>query len=189
MTASSGCPIAVQMMAVSAAAPSANQKSQPAARSASRCARDVEFCACATRRWMPASVVSSPTALTLTVIAESAVTVPATTLSPTLRVTRSDSPVIIDSSSSAVPSMITPSAGTLPPGRTITTSPWTRSAGATVSVCPPPGSPTTRSASSGINDASESSADVVCAIERISIQCPSSMMTMRSASSHQKSRS
>ncbi len=50
-----------------------------------------------------------------------------------------------------------------------------------------PRSPTTRSASSGNSAASESSAEVVCANERISIQCPSSMITMSRASSHQKS--
>ena len=44
-------------------------------------------------------------------------------LSPTLRRTGRDSPVTIDSSMSAEPSTISPSAGTLPPGRTTTTSP------------------------------------------------------------------
>ena len=50
-----------------------------------------------------------------------------------------------------------------------------------------PGS--TRSASSGSSAARESSALEVWARERISIQCPSSMITMRRASSHQKSSS
>ena len=43
-----------------------------------------------------------------------------------------------------------------------------------------------RSASSGNSAASESSAEVVWASERISIQWPRSMMTISSASSHQK---
>ena len=132
---------------------------------------------------MPASAVSSPTAVTLTRRPESVATVPATTLSPTPRRTGRDSPVTIDSSTSAAPSAIWPSAGTPPPGRTITMSPTRRSDGATVTTS----SPSMRSASSGSSAASESSADVVCASERISIQCPSSMITISSASSHQKS--
>ncbi len=58
---------------------SANQNSQPAALSASRCARDDEFCASVTSRRIPASVVSSPTAVTATRSPESVATVPATT--------------------------------------------------------------------------------------------------------------
>ena len=178
-------PSSVQARAVTAATMSANQNSQPAARSARRCARDVEFCASSTRRWMPASVVSSPMAVTSTRSPESVATVPAVTASPIPRATGLDSPVIIDSSTSARPSTMRPSAGTLPPGRTTTTSPTTRSDGATVTIR----SPSTRSASSGRRAASESSADVVWASERISSQCPRSMMTIRRASSHQNSNS
>jgi hypothetical protein len=133
---------------------------------------------------MPASAVSSPTAVTLTRNPESVATVPATTASPWLRRTGRDSPVTIDSSMSAAPSTMTPSAGTPPPGRTITTSSTRSSDGATVSLP----LAVTRSASSGSSAASESSADVVCASDRISIQWPSSMITISSASSHQKSR-
>ena len=185
MTASCGLPRTLQTTAVTIADPSANQNSQPAAVSAIRCARDDEFCASVTSRWIPASAVSSPTAVTSTRKPESVATVPATTESPTPRRTGRDSPVTIDSSTSAAPSTITPSAGTLPPGRTITVSPTPSSEGATVSVM----SPTTRSASSGSRAASESSAEVVCASDRISIQWPRSMITISSASSHQKSRS
>ena len=123
-----------QITAVMIAAPRANQNSQPAAMSANRCARDEEFWASVTNRWMPASAVSSPTALTLTRRPESVATVPATTRSPTPRRTGTDSPVTIDSFMSAAPSMISPSAGTLPPGRTMTTSPTRRSDGATVTI-------------------------------------------------------
>ncbi len=91
--------------------------------------------------------------------------------------------MIIDSSMLALPSTIRPSAGTDPPGRTRTTSPTTSSAGATVTTS----SPTSFSAWSGSSAANESSADVVRASERISIQWPSSMITTSSASSHQKS--
>ena len=69
----------LQTTAVTMADPSANQNSQPAALSASRCARDDEFWASVTSRWIPASAVSSPTALTLTRNPESVATVPATT--------------------------------------------------------------------------------------------------------------
>ena len=79
ITASSGCPMKPHTTAVTMAAPSANQNSQAAALSASRCARDEEFCASVTSRWMPASAVSSPTAVTLTRSPESVATVPATT--------------------------------------------------------------------------------------------------------------
>ena len=50
-------------------------------------------------------------------------------------------------------------------------------------------SPSMRSASSGSSAARESSAEEVCARERISIQWPSSMITISSASSHQNSSS
>ena len=144
---------------------------------------------------MPARAVSSPTAPTRTRIAVSVATVPATTCAPGPRATVDDSPVIIDSSIAAVPSITSPSAGTRPPGRTMTTSPTASSDGETVSVVDVPFAPswvepfeTTRSASSGSSAASASSALEACMIERISIQWPSSMITMRSASSHQKSR-
>ena len=100
-----------------------------------------------------------------------------------LRRTVRDSPVIIDSSMLAAPLTTRPSAGTRPPGRTTTTSPTCSSLGAIDLVS----SPSTTSASSGSSAASESSAVVVCRSERISIQCPSSMITIRRASSHQKS--
>ena len=184
-TAVSGMPTRVQTIAVMTAAPRANQNSQAAARSASRWAREEEFWASATSLRMPASAVSSPVAVISIRRPESVATVPATTVSPTLRRTGRDSPVIIDSSISAVPSTMRPSAGTAEPGRTRTTSPTTRSAGATVTVVPS----TIFTASSGRRAARLSSAEVVCASERISSQWPASMMTMRSASSHQKSSS
>ena len=134
---------------------------------------------------MPARAVSSPTAVISTRRPESVATVPATTVSPSPRRTGFDSPVIIDSSMLAEPARIRPSAGTRPPGRTTTRSPSRRSVGATSSVS----SPTTRSAWSGSSAASESSAEVVWARDRISIQWPSSMITISSASSHQKSSS
>ena len=81
---------------------------------------------------MPANAVSSPTAVISTRIDESVAIVPATTIAPSLRVTVCDSPVIIDSSMLEEPETTRPSAGTRPPGRTTTTSPSSRFAGATV---------------------------------------------------------
>ena len=166
ITASFGDPTSIHTTAVMTAEPRANQKSHPAAVSASRWARDVEPCASVTSRWMPARAVSSPIAVIRTRSALSVATVPATTWAPTLLLTARDSPVTIDSSTSAVPSVTSPSAGTLPPGRTTTTSPTASSEGDTVTVV----SPSTRSASSGSKAARESRADEVCASERISIQ-------------------
>ena len=131
---------------------------------------------------MPARAVSSPIAVTSTRRPESVATVPATTCPPVSRRTVLDSPVTIDSSMLADPSTILPSAGTDAPGRTITTSPTTSSPGATVITS----SPSTFSASSGRSAARESSAEVVWASERISIQWPNNMMTTSRASSHQK---
>ena len=181
MTASLGRSATNHTIAVRTAAPRAYQNSHAAALSASSCARDEEFCASLTSWLMPASVVSSPVAVISTRRPESVATVPATTVSPFSRRTARDSPVTIDSSIDALPSTMRPSAGTEAPGRTMTTSPTTRSSGATVTTR----SPSTFSASSSSSAARESSAEDVCASERISTQWPSSMMTTRSASSHQ----
>ena len=81
--------------------------------------------------------------------------------------------------------MITPSAGTRPPDRTRTTSSGRSSLAGTLRT--PPSS--TRSASSGSSAASASKAPEAWPRARISSQWPSSMMSISSASSHQKSRS
>ena len=143
-----------------------------------------------TSRWMPASAVSSPTAVTSTRSPESVATVPATTVSPTAAGHRSGtrrSPSTRRSRRRRRRCRRRP--GTLPPGRTMTTSPTRSSAVARRSVTSLAVGHSTRSASSGSSAASESSADVVCASDRISIQWPSSMITISSASSHQKSSS
>ena len=184
-TAWSGSPRASQTIRVTSPAPRANQNSSPAARSARAWARDLDAWACSTSRRIPASAVSSPTASTRTRTAESVTTVPATTRSPGSLATGRDSPVSIDSSSSADPSAITPSAGTRPPGRTSTRSPTARSPTGTVSTR----SPTTRSAWSGRRAASASRAPEAWPRARISSQWPSSMITIRRDSSHQNSRS
>ena len=77
-----------------------------------------------------------------------------------------DSPVIIDSSSSASPSTIVPSAGTRPPARTSTTSPTPSS-----SIAPRrTSSPSTTSASSGSSSASAARAPRAWPIAFISCQ-------------------
>jgi hypothetical protein len=93
-----------------------------------------------------------------------------------------DSPVIIASSTELCPAATVPSAGTEAPGRTSTRSPGRRSAAATSSVRSPS---RMRTARSGRSFASSFSAPLACAIERISIQWPSSMMVTSVASSHQ----
>ena len=102
-----------------------------------------------------------------------------------LLVTARDSPVMTDSSTSAVPSTTTPSAGTRAPGRTRTMSSTRNWAIGTSSVP----SAVTRSAVSGSKAARAERAPWAWAIERISSQWPSSMMVMRVASSHQISTS
>ncbi|MDI2023326.1 hypothetical protein PJL18_03874 [Paenarthrobacter nicotinovorans] len=146
---------------------------------------DEEAWASATSRWMPASAVSSPTAVTVTRTVLSVATVPATTGSPSARSTVLDSPVIIDSSNSARPSTMVPSAGIRAPDRTRTTSPCLSSDTGTVST---PAS-VTRSASSGRRAARASKAPCADPSALISIQWPSSMMATSNASSHQKSKS
>src|SRR5699024_4449240 len=91
----------------------------------------------------------------------------------------------MDSSICAEPETITPSAGTLAPGRTTTTSSTRNWPGETTNVCPP----SMRSASSGSSAAKEPKAEAVWANERISTQWPSNIMTTNRANSHQKSRS
>ena len=185
ITASSGLPSSVQATAVRMPAARANQNSSAAARSARAWAREEDSWAAATIRWIPARAVSAPTASTRTRTVVSVATVPATTVSPGARLTALDSPVIMDSSNSAVPATISPSAGTRAPGRMSTTSPTASSATGTVTVSPS----TTFSASSGSSAARASRAEDAAPRARISIQWPSSMMTTSRASSHQKSRS
>ena len=90
------------------------------------------------------------------------------TSSPTCLEMARDSPVIIDSSTSAVPSTIRPSAGTRAPGRTSTTSSNCNALIGTSSVP----SAATRSAVSGSRAARAESAPCACAIDRISSQWP-----------------
>jgi hypothetical protein len=134
---------------------------------------------------IPDRAVSSPIASTRTRRLPPTAIVPATTRSPGSLATDRDSPVIIDSSTSAAPSTTDPSAGTRPPGRTSTMSPTARAASSIVSTP----APVTRSAVSGSSSASADRAPRAWAIERISSQWPRSMIVMSVASSHQISTS
>ena len=184
-TASLGLPIMAQTTAVMRAAISANQKSNAAARSARAWAREEDSCASATMLWIPPRAVSPPMASTWTRTVLSVATVPATTRSPLSRKTGRDSPVIMDSSNSAEPLTMVPSAGARAPARTSTMSSTASSETGTVWACPS----MIFSASSGKSSAKASKAEEAAPSARISNQWPSSIMTTRRASSHQKSRS
>ena len=110
------------LVRISAAA-MATKVRMKAARSASASARDLELCACSTRRMMPASVVWSPVPVTRTRRDPDPFTVPAMTCAPTSFRTGADSPVSSDSFTSLLPLSTVPSAGTADPGRTKTRSP------------------------------------------------------------------
>ena len=132
---------------------------------------------------IPESAVWSPTAVMLTRRLPPLATVPATTLAPTPLDTVLDSPVIMDSSTSAEPSATMPSAGTRAPGRTRTISPTRNSESGTDSVS----EPFMRSAVSGSRAASALSAPRAWEMARISNQWPSTMIVISEATSHQTS--
>ncbi|MCY1529795.1 hypothetical protein D9M68_649600 [compost metagenome] len=139
--------------------------------------------ASATSFMMPASAVSSPIFVTLTVSDPLPLIVPATTEVFIVFLTDCDSPVSIDSLTSDSPFTTTPSAGICAPGRTSTRSSSLRSLTATFLVSPS----VTSSASSGSNLASSLSAPWAFIIAAISNQCPSNIIVTSVASSHQKS--
>ena len=115
-------PAISQPMSVSTAATMATMVNANAARSASACAWEREDCASATRRMMPASAVRSPVPVTSTRSDPAPVTAPAMTRASTVFCTGCDSPVIIASFTSLLPSRTIPSAGMLAPGRMSTMS-------------------------------------------------------------------
>ena len=134
---------------------------------------------------IPASAVASPVAVTRARrLPSPLLIVPAMTRLPGSFFTGRDSPVIIASSTSVCPSVTSPSAGMLAPGRTRNRSAARSCATGTVSVRPPS---RMRSAVSGSSRASSSSAPVAWRTLRISSQCPSSMIVISVASSQKKS--
>ena len=112
--------------------------------------------------------------------ADSPLMAPPITSSPSPFSTGLDSPVSIAWLTVVRPSTMTPSVGTFSPGLTSTRSPAARSLTATSSVEP---SARTRWASDGISRTSSSSAREAPITDFISIQCPSSMMSIRVTSS------
>ncbi len=153
-----------------------------AALSESIWSRDLLACASATRRITPAKKVCSPILVTFTVRLPSPLIEPAITSASTDFDTGRDSPVIIDSSISDIPSTMTPSAGTFAPGLTSTMSPATSSESGTVIVVPS----RMTSAISGKSFASSFSALCAPWTARISIQCPRSMMAINVESSQKR---
>ena len=133
--------------------------------------------ASATRRTIPASMVSRPTPVARQRRRPSPFTVAANTLAPARFATGMLSPVSIDSLALDSPSSTTPSTGMLSPGRTTNTSPgFTRSTG-TSSTRPPA---STR-ATLGWSRASERSASDVRAFARASSHFPSSTSAITTA--------
>ena len=123
---------------------------------------------------MPASAVSAPTAVTSTVSSPSVFSAPPVTRAPGRLATGRLSPVSIDSSTLAAPSITFPSTGMRSPGRTITTSPTrTRSSGTTV--------PSRRRAVSGRSFTRAAMAEAVRPTARASSQRPNSTKVMMRA--------
>ena len=143
----------------------------PAMRSAVRSMGALELVASSTRRMMPASVVSSPTAVASTAIQPLVLTVAPVTREPALFSAGRGSPVMADSSTSAEPSTTTPSTGTVSPARTTTRSPTRTSAVATSTSAPS----RTTLARLGARSTSLLIASVVWALERCSKYLPSVM--------------
>jgi hypothetical protein len=131
---------------------------------------------------MPARAVRSPVPVTSTRRDPEPFTVPATTSESVSFSTGLDSPVSMDSFTALRPSRTTPSAGIDAPGRTSTNSPSRSSETGTSSVPPS----VTRTAMSGRSFANSLSAPWACPMERISIQCPRTMIVTRVASSHHR---
>ncbi|MCG3190267.1 MAG: hypothetical protein LKCHEGNO_02925 [Burkholderiaceae bacterium] len=137
------------------------------------------LCACAdsTSRTMRASVDSAPSALARTRSRPSALTAPPVTWSPGCLATGRLSPVISDSSTWLVPSMISPSAGTRSPGRTTRVSPTcSRAVGSSTSAP----SRSTR-AVSGRSACSARIASVVCRLARASSHLPNNTSVITTA--------
>ena len=128
--------IAVQTMNVAAAMPMTTGTNTPAILSATRSMGALVLVASSTRRMMPASVVSSPTAVASTQIQPPVVVVAPVTWSPAAFWTGTGSPVMSDSSTAASPSRTMPSTGTDSPARTTTRSP-TRTSSMETSVSTP----------------------------------------------------
>ncbi len=105
-------------------------------RSANSCTGTRVPWACSTRRITWARKVSRPTRVAFTLSNPCWFTVAPITSSPTPRVTGTDSPVAIDSSTALVPSTTTPSVGIFSPGRTSRMSPTRTSPTATRTSCP-----------------------------------------------------
>ena len=110
---------------VTSAIPMTTGTKTPAMLSARRSIGALELVASSTKRMMPASVVSSPTAVARILNQPPVDTVAPVTESPTVLLTGTGSPVIADSSTDPSPSMTWPSTGIDCPALTTSISPTT----------------------------------------------------------------
>ena len=163
--------------------PSATSVSQNAARFAKSWVRERVSCARRTSSMTCARYVSSPTRWTSIVRAPSPLIEPPITSSPGRLGTGADSPVSIASLTLDSPSTTTPSVGTFSPGRISTRSPARSSETGTSTIVP---SGFITWASAGRSFTSSSRAREAPSTERISIQWPRSITSIRVASSQKK---
>ena len=122
-SACSSVPSASQTPNVTSATPITAGTNTADTLSASCCTGAFEPWASATRRTIPASIVSRPTPVARQRSRPSPLTVAANTFAPARFATGMLSPVSIDSFTLDSPSSTSPSTGTLSPGRTTNTSP------------------------------------------------------------------
>ena len=125
-----------------------------------------------------ASIVSRPTFSAVMISAPLWLTVPPTTLSPSVFVTGMDSPVTIDSSTALLPSTTLPSTGIFSPGRTRSLSPAPIVSSGTSSSAPPS---SMRLAVFGARSRSARIAPPVLSRARSSSTCPRSTSTVITA--------
>ena len=144
------------------------------------CVRERVCCAFLTSSITCDRYVASPVAVTRMVTAFAPLMAPPIAVAPTPLVTGRDSPVSMASLKPEEPSVISPSTGTLAPGRTITRSPGCNALIGTSCRLP---SPSMRVALSGSSLTSSSRAREAPMTERISTQCPSSMIAISVTSS------
>ena len=133
--------------------------------------------ASSTRRMMPASTVSTPVAVTCTMTRPSPLSVPPVTLSRSVLLTGSGSPVSMDSSTWVWPSLTRPSTAKRSPGRTASSSPTSTSS---IGTSTSPSSPS-KCAVSGRKACNARMAEVVWRLARASSHLPSNTSVITTA--------
>ena len=168
----------VHAIKVVTARPSTAGANHAETRSASRWMGASLSVACSTSRMICARSVSAPTRSARKTKEPVVLSVPALTFSPDCLATGSGSPVSMDSSISARPSVRMPSTGRFSPGRTRRRSPGRTEATGTSSSVP---SVRTRCAVGGVRCMSARMAASVRECARCSRICPSSTMVVMNA--------